>query len=361
MFRLLEAVQLPLNIGIELASQVTDLTDQIATDLNVIEQEIATPSPVEIVQVSENVVEVEEEIVVENEVLSDESTADEELTATENVAEVAVDSAVEEVEHVATQDVVNVEVTVSASNGIPKSYLDIVKKTVGGLQQPKEATNGFRTYKPKPVTAVALTPQTPSSIVHAVAEPQPPLDSKFKYTPNHHDVNKATGQQLFSVYVSNLPESVTDTMLQQAFSQFGSIAQVDITRGKKYAFVKFDTIESMQSALDYEGAIDVNGSILRVEERTKSTNNVKDNNKDVFKDKKLARDRKFREVKEPANKDLNNKEGSATIANGGDHSTNKEKKIQRKDDKFRNNSKVEKDLKKETKKDSKNTVDSIKK
>lgn len=241
------------------------------------EPEVAVEEP-EVEEVVQEVVEEVQEVVEEVSAVEVAAAVEEEVASavpvvSEEVAEVAV--AVSPVsEEVTAEEVEEVE----ASSGAPKSYLDIVKKNAAKAAA-VTTNNGFRTFKSKPVVA-SPQPTAATSPAPALTNIPTPSESTtvppavstvgFKYTHNFHDISKVTGQQLFSVYVSNLPDTITEAQLALAFTPFGTVAQVDITRGKKYAFVKFEQIVAMQSALDHTVPIEVNGAILRVEERTKS-------------------------------------------------------------------------------------------
>lgn len=377
-FRLLDQPSLQVAAPVAVVAPVVEVTPTVEETLPV--EEIEPEPVVETISVTETVV-VEtvpesatlevEDTVVELPVVSEEPEATVAVDITEETVSPASENTVNSESEVIvaegiSSNATSIEVIVAAPviSGAPKSYLDIVKKTAANGQSTNDAivnSNGYRTYKPK-VTAVAvaqspisLSPVTPTEST-AVAE------SKTKYIPNYHDFNKATGQQLYSVYVSNLPEQVTESQLQQAFAHFGTVVQVDVTRGKKYAFVKFDLQSSMQAALDNEQPVEIGGVSLRVEERTKSTSGNGNGNKDAGKDKKQFRDRKYRDVKENGSNKEGNKDGDSVGAGQTPTSgENKEKKPQRKDDRNRYSKdfKKDKEFKKENK--SSNAADSSKK
>jgi hypothetical protein len=148
--------------------------------------------------------------------------------------------------------------------GGTKSYLDIVKKLA--LQNQNSAE---KSATPQPFRVVRSSSQAATESTNkptAVSNPSPP--------------------QLYSVYVNFLPDNVTEEELANIFQIFGRVVQVDLTRGRKYGFVKFDTVEAMQAALDYKEPLELRGIVLQVEEKTSPKSKFDGKRKDREKDKK---------------------------------------------------------------------------
>jgi len=66
---------------------------------------------------------------------------------------------------------------------------------------------------------------------------------------NYNEVYQAAGSSNTTVYVANLPNSISDDKLRQTFSCFGQIQDTRIFMDKLYCFIKFASHESAATAI----------------------------------------------------------------------------------------------------------------
>lgn len=232
----------------------------------------------------------------QNETASEDIKEGSEICNYKSEAEVEVEAVTEVANSSQPTTIVEPEVEPETSKGA-KSYSDIVRKLAaskGADNQPQKPV--VRTVKVSPPAA----PQT------AVNEPSGELANK---TPN---------PQYYAVYVNSLPENVREDELAKTFSIFGKVMQVDLARGKKYGFVKFDTEAAMQAALDYEDTLELNGSQLQIEVKTSSKNSKGSNTKprDFKGDKdKFSKAKQNGDLRKPK-RELSDKEKTGSNAKG---------------------------------------------
>lgn len=142
---------------------------------------------------------------------------------------------------------------------VPRSYSDIVKKLAGG----NDST--ISSSVPVPVSST-------------------PVSAPTRNTPT------AT-QYGHSVCVKSIPDQTAVDELTTLFSTFGNIVQIDYNPPRTFCFIKFDSLNSMRSALAAAATqprtLTIRGSQLRVEERIVG-GGYKDRN---FKDRNRDRDR----------------------------------------------------------------------
>jgi RNA recognition motif-containing protein len=85
---------------------------------------------------------------------------------------------------------------------------------------------------------------------------------------NHERGGYSSNLSPYAIYVGGLPDPVNEGDLSRVFSVYGKVTSVDIARGRKYAFIRFDNVASMQSALDHAIPVELNGHSLQAEEKT---------------------------------------------------------------------------------------------
>lgn len=142
------------------------------------------------------------------------------------------------------------ESTSPSEVAVPRSYSDIVKKLAGGNDSTVSSS------APAPVSA--------------------PNRSAPATTYAH------------SVCVKSIPDQTTVDELTSLFSTFGNIVQIDYNPPRTFCFIKFDSLNSMRSALAAAATqprtLSIRGSQLRVEERIVGggykDRNFKDRNRD---------------------------------------------------------------------------------
>ena len=141
----------------------------------------------------------------------------------------------------------------SAAPSAPLSYLDIVRNLAAAR------VDGSGPAKP-----AAPTPAPTSSNVTAASA----ATGASAGTARAGGVSGTS----HSIYVKQLPEQCSSEELHQLFSAHGTVVQVDHTAGRSYAFVQFDSLNSMRSVLAVAAtqpqALAVRGQLLRIEERT---------------------------------------------------------------------------------------------
>lgn len=82
-----------------------------------------------------------------------------------------------------------------------------------------------------------------------------------------------------NIYVGNLPYSVSNDDLHEAFSQFGSVSKASVImdretgRSKGFGFVEMDDKAEAENAIKQLDGQDMNGRALRVNEARPRTNN----------------------------------------------------------------------------------------
>jgi RNA recognition motif-containing protein len=160
--------------------------------------------------------------------------------------------------------------SVSSEQEGVKSYSDIVKR----LAAQNAAKNNDSLAKPTGFKVVRskTAPQTQSvpAAQSEIKEIQKAGGREVSTGSRQPNPSKeaAAASQLHSVYVNSLPENVSEEDLAALFSMFGKVVQVDLTKGRRYGFVKFDSFGSMQAALEYSKPLELNGATLQVEEKT---------------------------------------------------------------------------------------------
>lgn len=173
----------------------------------------------------------------------------------------------EEEEEVPTYEEVTAEAVVSSEPPVEpeveetsaaKSYSDIVKRLAAkNATAAAEPTSGIRVVRTRPAAAAKANP---------TVEATPTASSARNGNVSKSD--KAANQQFYSVYITSLPENVSEAQIATVFTRFGTVTQVDLARGRKYGFVKFETVASMQAALDNQEPLEIDGVRLQVEHKT---------------------------------------------------------------------------------------------
>lgn len=151
----------------------------------------------------------------------------------------------------------------------PKSWLDAVKKSQDDTPAPQAAVktssskgSGLSHDKVKNVTR-------PGPIPSSVAGPQ--ITASPQYTAASRGPPRSEEHRLkHSVYIRNVNEQTNERDLRTAFSVYGNIVQIDVrpkdlSRG--FAFVEFDTVDSVKTVLNLPEPIQVRGHSLVIQER----------------------------------------------------------------------------------------------
>lgn len=176
----------------------------------------------------------------------------------------------EEITTARAEAIPEVEVETSSAT---KSYSDIVKRlaTKSSTENKPNSTHtpGYRVVRS--ATAIPSPNATTTSIDSVAVVRSNKLDVPSG-SKNHG--TGTSGQQLYAVYIAPLPEGISEQQIAEAFTIFGKVVQVDVTRGRKYGFVKFESVTSMQAALDYEGVVELNGVRIQIEEKTSPKSKV---------------------------------------------------------------------------------------
>ncbi len=68
------------------------------------------------------------------------------------------------------------------------------------------------------------------------------------------------------VYVGNLKYSVTNEQLQEIFSGYGTVKNVNVIEGRGFAFVEMSSVEEAQKAKEALNGTDFEGRVLRIDE-----------------------------------------------------------------------------------------------
>jgi len=79
------------------------------------------------------------------------------------------------------------------------------------------------------------------------------------------------------LYVGNLSYSVTDAQLEELFSTFGSVKQINIIDGKGFGFVEMSSPAEAENAMAGLNGTEFQGRTMRVDEaRPRDTKPQKD-------------------------------------------------------------------------------------
>jgi RNA recognition motif-containing protein len=151
-----------------------------------------------------------------------------------------------------------------------KSYSDIVKRLAKQAAQtssslPTSSDNKQPSFK----VLRSSKPLEPSSVNNnskngGIEKGGEGASRPFSHERGGHSSNLSP----YAIYVGGLPEPVNEGDLSRVFSVYGKVTSVDIARGRKYAFIRFDNVASMQSALDHAIPVELNGHSLQAEEKT---------------------------------------------------------------------------------------------
>lgn len=68
------------------------------------------------------------------------------------------------------------------------------------------------------------------------------------------------------LYVGNLSYSVSSSQLEELFSNYGEVKQINIIEGKGFGFVEMSSNEAAEKAKDGLNGTDFEGRTLRVDE-----------------------------------------------------------------------------------------------
>lgn len=147
-----------------------------------------------------------------------------------------------------------------------KSYSDIVKK----IKEGSSVQNTKPKYQ-KPVVKKIETP-IPSEPVTGSSAPVTHVSS--------------SKQPEFAIFVRELPETISESDVISAFSQFGEVLKIDRVKARNYGFIKFQTNEGKQNALAYGQPVDIKGVSIKIEERTPGGKSIVKNGKDKVKSTK---------------------------------------------------------------------------
>ncbi|XP_065071145.1 nucleolysin TIAR-like isoform X1 [Rhopilema esculentum] len=80
---------------------------------------------------------------------------------------------------------------------------------------------------------------------------------------NYNEVYQSASSNNTTVYVANLPSSISDEKLRQTFSCFGQIQDTRIFMDKLYCFIKYATHESAATAIVKCNGMDIDGCIIK--------------------------------------------------------------------------------------------------
>lgn len=80
---------------------------------------------------------------------------------------------------------------------------------------------------------------------------------------NYNEVYRAASDNNTTVYVANLPNSISDEKLRQTFNSYGQIQDTRIFMDKLYCFIKYGTHESAATAIVKCNGMDIDGSYIK--------------------------------------------------------------------------------------------------
>ena len=81
------------------------------------------------------------------------------------------------------------------------------------------------------------------------------------------------------VYVGNLKYSVTNEQLQEIFSGYGTVKNVNVIEGRGFGFVEMSTDEEAQKAKEALNGTDFEGRVLRIDEARPPRGDRRDDNR----------------------------------------------------------------------------------
>ncbi|KAK3139316.1 hypothetical protein QOZ80_5AG0381260 [Eleusine coracana subsp. coracana] len=145
-----------------------------------------------------------------------------------------------------------------------------VKKTYASILKTAKAPPAFPVAQPVPVSRLPHPPAESNQAHHSMASTataEKPRSDAYGEAAAHDDEGESK-----SVYVGNLPSSVTEADLEVEFKKFGRLIPDGVAiRSRKetggyYAFVEFEELSGVHNALR-ASPIEVNGRQIYVEER----------------------------------------------------------------------------------------------
>ena len=68
------------------------------------------------------------------------------------------------------------------------------------------------------------------------------------------------------LYIGNLNYRTTEDVLEEVFSEYGSVVETTIIEGKGFGFIEMDSDESAEAAREAANGVELDGRPLRVEE-----------------------------------------------------------------------------------------------
>ena len=81
------------------------------------------------------------------------------------------------------------------------------------------------------------------------------------------------------VYVGNLKYSVTNEQLQEIFSGYGTVKNVNVIEGRGFGFVEMSSVEEAQKAKEALNGTDFEGRVLRIDEARPPRGGSRDDNR----------------------------------------------------------------------------------
>ncbi|KAG0016929.1 hypothetical protein BGZ81_010984 [Podila clonocystis] len=109
--------------------------------------------------------------------------------------------------------------------------------------------------------------------VNVLPTPTPAPKSTPAQAPKPVSTHRPNGREEYhSIYIKNVTEKMTLDQLREAFTQFGTVKHLELTRGKTCAFLDFSTPEAMHAALK-QNTVRVGSETVLAEERHRNNSN----------------------------------------------------------------------------------------
>ena len=115
-----------------------------------------------------------------------------------------------------------------------------------------------KTAEPKPAAVSNTTAPVSKARSQPVAPPPPPTKSTQA---------ASTATQAFLKH-ANPSQGVTETLLEETFAKFGNVLKVEIDKKKGFAYIDFETPESLQKAVKSSPVKVAEGSVVILERKT---------------------------------------------------------------------------------------------
>jgi len=138
----------------------------------------------------------------------------------------------------------------------------------------KQKSSDFST--PRWADVVSNGPETADKPSQAISKPQattpPQLQNPQPKPPK--PAGKEIARDVASVFVSNLPFSVTEEQVRTCFLNTGEIKSIDLYAQRGHCFIHFANADSVKKVFEVSkegGGLIIDGRALRVEERKQKT------------------------------------------------------------------------------------------